>query len=219
MQDSIVAQAAEAIREFVISRGLMPGQRLPSERELADSLGTSRPALREAIRRLEADRVIDVRGRSGMYVAAIDVADLFAVRQHLEPFAARLTAELRTPSELRELQALVAELRRRVADPPHFSKLDRQLHSSVAQFSRNSVLAGFILQLNDLTVISRGTTVRDDDTRLGTVEDMTKLVAAIKLRDGDAASEAMRVHVQRIEQTASGQLAQGHLPSRLSTRR
>lgn len=219
MQDSIVAQAAEAIREYVISRGLLPGQRLPSERELAESLGASRPALREAIRRLEADRVIDVRGRSGMYIATLDVADLFAVRLQLEPFAARLTAELRTSAELRELQALLAELRRTVADPPRFSELDRQLHADVARFSGNSVLAGFVLQLNDLTLISRGTTVRDHDTRLGTVRDMVTLVSAIRRRDGHAAATAMHLHVQRIEQTASGQLAQGPLPGRLSDRR
>jgi DNA-binding FadR family transcriptional regulator len=219
MQESIVDQATEAIREYVISRGLAPGQRLPSERDLAESLGTSRPALREAIRRLESEHVIDVRGRSGMYIATLDMAEVFAVRLQLEPLAAQLTASRRTADELRGLQAMVAELRRAMPDPAGFSSVDRRLHAAVAKLGGNAVLADFILQLNDLTLISRGTTVRAEATRTGTLADMERLVSAIRRRDGDAAALAMRVHLQRIEATAAGEPFAPPLPQRLSLRR
>ncbi len=217
-QASIVDQAVEAIRDYVISRGLTPGQRLPSERDLAESLGTSRPALREAVRQLEADRVIAVRGRSGMYIASLDLDELFAVRLQLEPLAAQLTAARRSPDQLRDLQKMVAELRRALADPASFSAVDRRLHSAVAMISGNGILADFILQLGDLTTISRGATVRDEQTRAGTLADMSRLTAAIRLRDGDAAANAMEAHLRRIQAAAAAESAIQPLPQRIEAR-
>ena len=219
MQDSIVAQAAEAIREYVISQRLAPGQRLPSERDLAASLGTSRPALREAIRRLESERVIDIRGRSGIYIASLDVDEVFAVRLRLEPFAAQLTAERRTDAQLSELQAMLTALSGVQQDPVRFSAADRRLHAAVATFSGNGVLSEFILQLNDLTLISRGTTAQDDQTRSGTFADMVNLISAIRLRDGGAAATAMRIHLERISATAAAEPFASHLSQRLRLRR
>jgi len=218
MNDSIADQAAAAIRAYVISRGLTPGQRLPSERVLAESLGTSRPALREAIRRLEAERVVDVRGRSGTYIAAIDVEELFAVRLQLEPLAARLTAEHRSSAELQELHSMVRDLRRAVARPVDFSAVDGRLHAAIARFSGNTVLAQLILQLSDLTLISRGTTVHDDETRAGTITDMAELVDAVDAHDGESAASAMQAHLQRIRSTAVGEAFLSALPSPLPAR-
>ncbi len=203
MQESIVDQAAEAIREYVISRQLTTGQRLPSERDLAEALGTSRPAVREAVRRLTAERVVEVRGRSGIYIASVDLDHVFAVRLQLEPLAARLAAERRSPTELRGLQSLVAKLRTAFPDPARFIDADRRLHGAIAQISGNAILAGFILQLNDLTLISRGVTARADDTRLGTASDMAQIVAAIRARDPSAAGAAMSSHLEQIQGAAN----------------
>jgi GntR family transcriptional repressor for pyruvate dehydrogenase complex len=222
MQESIVDQAAEAIREYVISRELAAGQRLPSERELAEALGTSRGALREAIRRLSAERVVEVRGRSGIYIASPDVAQIFAVRLQLEPLAAYLAATERSPAELRELHGTLAELRRDVASPAAFAAADRRLHGAIARSSGNVVLADFVSQLSDLTLISRGVTARSDEIRRGTLADMVKIVRAIRSREGKAASEAMVVHLHRIQVAAVGKDIESprlpHLPRRLEAR-
>ena len=218
MQESIVDQAADAIREYVISRGMTAGQRLPSERDLADALGTSRPALREAIRRLSAERVLEVRGRSGIYIASPDVEELFAVRLRLEPLAAELTAARRTSAELKELQAMLTRLRAALPDAGAFSAIDRELHGAIARFSGNTLLAGFILQLGDLALISRGTTARGDETRRGTAADMARLVSAIRLRDGHEAGDAMSEHLRRIRDAAGESEAVPHLPRRLAAR-
>ena len=203
MQESIVDQAAEAIREYVIAQQLTAGQRLPSERDLAEALGTSRPALREAVRRLTAEQVVEVRGRSGIYIASVDLEHVFAVRLQLEPLAARLAAERRSAAELRELQALVAELRKAFPDPARFVDADRRLHAAIAQISGNDVLAGFILQLNDLALISRGVTAKADDTRQGTASDMAQIVAAIRVRNPGAAGASMSSHLERIQGAAN----------------
>jgi GntR family transcriptional regulator, transcriptional repressor for pyruvate dehydrogenase complex len=200
MHESIVDRAAEAIREYVIARQLTAGQRLPSERDLAVALGTSRPALREALRRLTAERVVEVRGRSGIYIASVDLDHVFTIRLQLEPLAARLAAHQRSQAELRELQGMVSGLRKALPDTARFVAIDRRLHSAIAHISGNPVLAGFILQLNDMTLISRGLTARGSDTRHGTASDMSKLVSAIRARDGGVAAGTMSAHLERIQQ-------------------
>lgn len=202
----------------MFSRGLTAGERLPSERDLAEALGTSRPALREAVRLLVARGVIEVRGRSGIYIASPDVNEVFAVRIQLEPLAAQLAATLRTTPELRALQQMVRDLRRSTADPVTFSAVDRRLHRTVAGLSGNAVLADLILQLGDLTLITRGTTAREDEARAGTVTDMAELVSAIRARDGSSAATAMRVHLQRIQGVAARDALTSRLPERLALR-
>jgi GntR family transcriptional repressor for pyruvate dehydrogenase complex len=218
MQDSIVDQAAEAIRQYVFSNHLTAGNRLPSERDLADALGTSRPALREAIGRLSAERVVEVRGRSGIYIASINVDEVFAVRLQLEPLAAELTANNRSAADLHELELTLDELREQLAEPAAFNGVDRRLHAVVARVSGNDVLTQLILQLSDLTLISRGLTARRVETRQSTLEDMEDLVAAISKQNGTAASHAMRVHLERVRSAAAGIEAQPTLPTRLAAR-
>jgi len=218
IQDSIVDQAAEAIRQYVFSNHLTAGQRLPSERDLANALGTSRPALREAIGRLAAERVVEVRGRSGIYIASIHVDDVFAVRLQLEPLAAELTAQRRSAGDVGDLEGMLDELRRQLADPAVFNTVDRRLHGAVARLSGNDVLAQLIVQLGDQTLLSRGLTARNEDTRQSALADMEDLVAAIGSGDGSAASHAMRVHLQRIRTAASRTETEPALPTRLAGR-
>ncbi|MGB4688905.1 MAG: GntR family transcriptional regulator, partial [Candidatus Nanopelagicales bacterium] len=90
MSDSLAEQAYSSIRRLIVTAELAPGSVL-SEAELQDSLGLGRTPIREALRTLANDHLVDVYPRRGMFVAGVDVRDLRAlseVRAVLEPFAA-----------------------------------------------------------------------------------------------------------------------------------
>ncbi|HTR33930.1 MAG TPA: GntR family transcriptional regulator, partial [Gaiellaceae bacterium] len=137
-------QAYVALRELIVSLELPPGA-LVKEPELVDRLGIGRTPVREALRRLARERLIEVYPRRGMVVTTVDVRDLARlceVRLALEPEAARLAAERATQDDLDTLSELLAELgghRRR--DDRALIDLDRRIHGAVYRASHNDFLA------------------------------------------------------------------------------
>lgn len=152
-----------------------PGQRLPSERDLAESFGVSRVVIREAMRALESRGYVSVRQGSGAYVLppeervvrrdvtlSLDLkesslVELYVVRQSLELSAVRLTAQHASPRVAGDLDVLVAQMGRLaevgIADPEEymaFSRLDEGFHLAIAAASENramSSLLGAVLPL------------------------------------------------------------------------
>src|SRR3954471_17973760 len=113
---SVVDLAADraylAIRGLIVSLGLRPGAVI-DERELMQQLGLGRTPVREALRRLAQERLVEVFPRRGMFVTEVDARDLARlceVRLALEPEAARLAAERATQADLAELRVVLGEL-------------------------------------------------------------------------------------------------------------
>jgi DNA-binding FadR family transcriptional regulator len=153
--------AAEKIIELISREGLVPGDRLPTEQELADTLGTSRRIVRESIKILSALGRVRVRKRSGIYVAddpgmfatgmwtpfiptnLEHVLALFEFRAIQEMNTARLAAERATPVELgliRDAAALSIAAAER-GDMTKFVDADELFHSHIATASHNPMLA------------------------------------------------------------------------------
>ena len=112
---SLSDQAYYRIRELIVTLELPPGS-LVSERELMERLGLGRTPVREALRTLARERLVEVYPRRGIFVSPVNVGDLAGlseVRATLESFAARLAAERATPTSTRaETDALLDELER-----------------------------------------------------------------------------------------------------------
>src|SRR3954470_9270777 len=109
---SLADQAYYAIRELIVSLEYAPGDPI-SERDLTDRLGIGRTPIREALRQLAQEKLVEVFPRRGMFVTTVDVRDLARlceVRVVLEPEAARLAAERVTYDDLDEIRALLGEL-------------------------------------------------------------------------------------------------------------
>jgi DNA-binding GntR family transcriptional regulator len=141
---SFADRAYHAIRELIVTLELPPGA-VVKEPELTERLGIGRTPVREALRRLAQERLIEVFPRRGMFVTRVDVRDLARlceVRLALEPEAARLAAERATAADLEELEALLAELddepRRR--DPRAHIDLDERIHRAIYHASHNPFL-------------------------------------------------------------------------------
>lgn len=191
-------RVAERVRELLVDEELAPGDRLPPERELAARLGVSRSSLREGLRRLGDLGIIEARQGSGTYLAELDLGDLFAVRARLEPLAARLAAERRDEHDLRRLDELLAEMRAELADPAAFALADLRAHAAVVEASRSLPVRVLFAAIADLLRHSRARTATRPGVRENALEEIDRVVAAIRVRDGDAAEQAMRRHLEHV---------------------
>ena len=137
---SFADRAYYAIRELIVTLELPPGA-VVREPELTEQLGIGRTPVREALRRLAQERLVEVFPRRGMFVTKVDVRDLARlceVRVALEPEAARLAAERATQADLAELRAVLAELDgRRKRDPRALIDLDERIHRAIYHASHN----------------------------------------------------------------------------------
>jgi DNA-binding FadR family transcriptional regulator len=189
---------AQRLSEYVLANGIQPGARLPAERVLAQLLGVSRPALREATGRLAAQGILETRRGSGTYLAPLDLRDVTAVRLRLEPFAARLAAQRADARAREDLAARMDELRGAVADAARFARLDLELHGAVAAASGNAVLAGALADLGLVLRFTRAQTARDPARREASLAELDAVVAAIGARDAVSAEKAMRNHIENV---------------------
>ena len=141
---SFADRAYYAIRELIVTLELPPGA-VVREPELTERLGIGRTPVREALRRLAQERLVEVFPRRGMFVTKVDVRDLARlceVRVALEPEAARLAAERATQADLAELQGVLAELGGpRKRDPRALIDLDERIHRAIYHASHNPYLA------------------------------------------------------------------------------
>ncbi|MTH35794.1 FCD domain-containing protein [Paracoccus limosus] len=149
---------ADQILGLIASRNLQPGDRLPSERDLAEQMSVSRPSLREALIALEVEGRVEIRMGSGVYVAAggaeaarlepgdeVDgPVELLQARCLLESAIAEEAARHVTPEFIARLDACLLRMSDAVHDRALAIQLDGSFHVEIAQATGNSVLASFV---------------------------------------------------------------------------
>lgn len=213
---------ADELRQQILRGDLPPGSALPVERELAASARLSRTAVREALRILEIEGLVQTKpGRSGgsfvrrpsvqamertviAFVAGRNVKfrALLEVREAIEPAAAELAAGHRIDQDLDEIGRASERLEAAIDDVPRFLEANLDWHVAVVQASHNDLMYAFMRSLSP--AILEGTNIdnfNSDETRDLTVRAHRKVVAAILRQDGPAARRAMgrHVHAYRVE--------------------
>jgi DNA-binding GntR family transcriptional regulator len=196
-------RAYYAIRELIVTLDLEPGA-VVSERALMERLRTGRTPVREALRRLANERLVDVYPRRGMFVSSVNVRDLRGlseVRATLEPVCARLAAERATADdrgilgELLDTLDQVADTR----DERTLIELDQRIHGALYRCAHNPFLEETLSTYYVLTLriwfLALGRVERLDDAILQHRE----LLAAVCEGDGERAESAMRAHVDGFE--------------------
>ncbi|HEY1563314.1 MAG TPA: GntR family transcriptional regulator [Gaiellaceae bacterium] len=196
--DLAADRAYLAIRGLIVSLELPPGAVI-DERELMQRLGLGRTPVREALRQLAQEQLVEVFPRRGMFVTGVDVRDLARiseVRAALEPEAARLAAERATDEERDELADLNGEIRRG-AD---LMGLDERIHRAIYAAAHNHLLEKTLAEYYVLAL--RIWMIADD--RAEELEDAVEahrdLIQAILVGNGDRAAKSMRAHVENFEQ-------------------
>lgn len=192
------------------------GQRMPSERDLADQYKVSRPTIREAIIALELSGLVGVRQGSGVYVTQwtktntatearliphLDTGafELTEARRLIEGETAALAATTITNDELRKLSEHYAIMTDKNMHAEEVDRVDRLFHITVAQASQNSALASVVEHLWDLryssplcrAILSRGS-VRPVAKEHG------RILQALRARDPEQARQAMRTHLGNV---------------------
>jgi DNA-binding GntR family transcriptional regulator len=199
---SFADRAYYAIRELIVTLELPPGAVL-REPELTEQLGIGRTPVREALRRLAQERLVEVFPRRGMFVTKVDVRDLARlceVRLALEPEAARLAAERATQADLAELREVLAELDvRRKRDPRALIDLDERIHRAIYHASHNPYLAETLEQYYAHAL--RIWMVALARTNIGAaVSGHHAVLEAVVRGDGARAARLMREHVESFEE-------------------
>jgi DNA-binding GntR family transcriptional regulator len=200
---SLADQAYYRIRELIVTLELAPGS-LVSERELMERLGLGRTPVREALRALARERLVEVYPRRGMFVSRVDVRDLAAlaeVRSTLETQAARLAAERATEADREQLSRLLEELEQ-VHDEPSeraLIDLDQRIHRQIYESAHNPFLEETLNEYYVLTLriwfLALDRVARLEDA----VSEHRELLGAIIAGDGARAEEAMRTHIEGFE--------------------
>ncbi|URM96685.1 FadR family transcriptional regulator [Actinomadura madurae] len=203
--DHVVAR----LRRQITSGAWPVGSRIPTEPELVEQLGVARNTVREAVRALAHNGLLDVRHGSGTYVAAtselagvmrrrfagVEPRDVIEMRGALETSAAAMAAERRTEDDLRRLEDLLG--RREAAwesgDRDAFVDADAAFHRAVVAASRNEVMAELYADLGE--VIRRS--LRDHfspELRVDEYMDHSRVLDAIRASDPGAAAREAASH-------------------------
>ncbi|AWL37667.1 MULTISPECIES: FadR/GntR family transcriptional regulator [Streptomyces] len=205
LADQVIAQ----LRNQITAGEWPVGSRIPTEPELVEQLGVARNTVREAVRALAHNGLLDIRQGSGTYVVATselagvmhrrfadaDPRHVAELRSTLESSAARLAAVRRTDRDLRQLDTLMArrEACWETGDTEAFVAADATLHLAVVAASHNDVLTELYADLNDLL---RDYLRGDVGPRLRPEDymDHGRLVEAIRAGDAETASSEAAGH-------------------------
>lgn len=166
-RESLVDQAVRSIFGYIMKNDLKAGSVLPSENKLAESLKVSRQVIREAMRTLVGKGHVEMVNGVGAVVRPLDgnmLVDYFGrlsatrvsnafeleeARHGLEMHAAMLAAERRTDEDLRELAAIVEQMRGAIGDKKNYGRLNAEFHKTIARATRNPVLQTMVEALLD----------------------------------------------------------------------
>ena len=191
----------ERLCEEIRSGKLPPGSRL-RETEIAERLAVSRTPVREAIRRLEADGLVDHLPRSGAVVRKLEypeLMELYEMRTVLEGTAARLAARAASPVELEELVAINDEMRAAAGRPEAVIGLNRQFHKLLLDAARNRFLLRAMATVENTLLILGTSSMAMPDRAREAVDEHREVLDALLARDGAAAEAAMRRHMERAQ--------------------
>ncbi len=216
--------------ELLILRGILrPGDRLPSERELADKLGVSRPSLREAVAALQDRGLLETRAGAGIFVGNVMGAefsdtlvrlfsdheeamfDYISFRRDMEGMAAERAARLGSDTDLKVIQAIYdkMEAAHSKRNPLEESQLDAEFHLAIIEASHNVVMLHMMRAMFQLlregVFYNRQMMFKQRTTRDMLLDQHRAINDAVQARDPDAARLAVSAHLTYVEDSLSDQ--------------
>ena len=216
-------RVAEEIKDWVVERGLQPGDRLPGETELIERFGMSKGTIREAMRLLQAQGLVETKTGPGggsfvgevtreratallanyFYFRDVTIDDIYQVRIALEPALAASLAGRLSAGQIAELEEIMEAYAHAAADAEeerrqHVASL--KFHARLSDFGGNALLGffiGFMAQiLTDLTVYKRLYATPNHDLWRQGRQHQIDLIAALRCGDAARARHVMQSHME-----------------------
>jgi len=197
--DELGAQAYKKVRSMIISKKLVPGQKIVQDK-LAESLGISRTPLRSALQMLEAEYLVQSVPRKGVIVKEFsdkEIVELYDCRIALEGTAAGLFTSIASDAEIDRLSGLFQPFSASTIDANKYQIADSIFHDSIVQGCGNSFLSKLFKQGNILLIINMVGLVRPPEE---TLNEHLNIISAMKIRDSESVEALVRSHLDKSKQ-------------------
>ena len=194
-KQNLSQQTAERLyTDIVVERRFQPGEKLPNEVELSQQLGVSRATLREAIRTLADQGVLEVRRGKGTFVP--QARDLFELRAMFEPRCAALACRRATAGELEDILKKGAAVEACIRAGRDRTQADQAFHTAIVRAAHNEFLLRLLplIQQAVSTAVEKGE--RREQLSEDTLRDHALLLEFLQKRDGEGAEHAMAIHMR-----------------------
>ena len=215
-KDGLVQQVVQAIEDQILRGRLDVGARLPPEREFSDQLGVSRPVVREAVRILTTQGLLETKHGIGTTVRAmtrdealkplklflqirgedVSIEHLHQVRSVLEVENAGLAAEQGADEDIHDLSTLCQEMAAASDDPARFAVTDSAFHRRLSETSHNPLLILLLDSVHEMMGAVRSLVAYETALHQRVMPTHFRILEAVMAHDGPSAREAMREHLK-----------------------
>lgn len=232
VQPERLSNAVRRQIELLILRGILrPGERLPSERELSEKLGVSRPSLREAVGELQDRGLLTSRAGAGIFVADVlgsafspalirlfsdhdeAVFDYIAFRRDMEGLAAERAARLASDTDLKVIDTIFRKMEAAHSkrNPTDEGRLDAEFHMAIIEASHNVVMLHMMRSMFDMlregVFYNRQVMFKQRTTRSALLDQHRAINTALQARDPQGARAAIEAHLNYVEASLRDQQA------------
>jgi DNA-binding FadR family transcriptional regulator len=210
------------IISFIQKRGYSPGERLPSERDLAERFSVGRGLIREALTTLETVRYLERRPNSGVFLhrlpsemslealslysslglplAKQDMTESLEVRRILEVKAVKIACERRSQNDIDALQAVLDASQKAIDEGLSIATLDYEFHISIFKATHNNIFVRIVRPFYNILIDPRKAFFKNPENCRISHSHHVKIVEAIVARDVPRAIQMMEEHIGRVEQ-------------------
>ena len=195
---SLADQVFEKLEKDILSGRYQRGEVL-TENKLSIELGVSRTPVREALRRLEQEHIIEDSGKGAVVIGITekDLADIFMIRKYLEGLAASLAAKNRTDEQLNELRETLEfqEFYLSKHNAEQIKQLDSRFHTVLYKLSGSNAFYDTLVPLHNKIQKYRRAAVENSSRAEASVAEHRKILEAIERQNAQEAEEMASVHV------------------------
>lgn len=205
---------AAKVRNIIINENMKPGDRLPSEGELVTLFGVSRPTIREAMKLLKAENIIEIQRGRGTFVSEQTgivkdplglgftdqynlLENLLEARLIIEPPITFLAAQRASESNLNTLEEIVTKMKVLHTQAISNTELDMEFHTIIALSSQNVILHRVVPIINDSIINGYGETLNNIESFQRAVKSHIKIFNAIKDKDPLTARYEAEKHIRQ----------------------
>ncbi|MHB1652845.1 MAG: FadR/GntR family transcriptional regulator [Desulfitobacteriaceae bacterium] len=213
----VYEEVIQQLKDAITQGELKPGDRLPSERELASEFNVSRVTIRQALTVLETLGLIIRKVGGGTYSVHtnndFEVAKLvevlatrrttlsepLEVRRMIEPKMAKLAAERATQEDIVRMEDCLRRQKEKVESQQLITQEDSEFHYAIAKATKNSIILKLVETLHEILWETRQSSISANQGNKRSLHGHYPILSAIKNKDGAAAYEAMSAHLEEVE--------------------